>query len=324
MDSPLALYTKDGTRIERHAILDLIMSPSPGKLWGNILAHMVARMIYNGNTILTYQDEMLRVLNTNTNYNQREIHTASGYYSDNEHKRVTVPEEEFILVPYRVDAKGKPYTPLTTLKLDLVTDTIRAWRTGSLLGNEAAPRFFLSPAKGSTTSSNWTVKQANELLSTIADATVSRLGRAIALTKPVDIVAPSGTGLRSLDMRAVSQVPEERVCAVLGVGADVVRLGAGLERAKVGATLKESIYQSWRSCIRPMQVNIEHALTNLLAPHFNLPEGSVLRFDNSAVPILAYEKERAKNELSARLLAEYDRGLISAEEYREKLEYNKE
>jgi hypothetical protein len=48
-----------------------------------------------------------------------------------------------------------------------------------------------------------------------------------------------GFAPRDLDLSALRNVAEERVCAALGVPAAVVGFGTGLEQTKLGATMRE-------------------------------------------------------------------------------------
>ncbi|MFQ5775852.1 MAG: phage portal protein, partial [Kiloniellaceae bacterium] len=62
-----------------------------------------------------------------------------------------------------------------------------------------------------------------------------------------------GFDARQLDLSAARDVAEERVCACLGVPAAIVGFGAGLQTAKVGATMEELRALAWTNGIIPIQ-----------------------------------------------------------------------
>src|SRR3546814_12138577 len=54
-----------------------------------------------------------------------------------------------------------------------------------------------------------------------------------------------------MDLSAARDVAEERVCALLGIPAAVVGFGAGLQTAKVGATMGELRTLAWTNGVLP-------------------------------------------------------------------------
>jgi hypothetical protein len=68
---------------------------------------------------------------------------------------------------------------------------------------------------------------------------------------PTD-VTPYGFNPQQMNMSEARDVAEERVCACIGIPAAVVGFGAGLQTAKVGATMEELFKTAWRNGVLPV------------------------------------------------------------------------
>ncbi|KKL19037.1 hypothetical protein LCGC14_2469490, partial [marine sediment metagenome] len=86
---------------------------------------------------------------------------------------------------------------------------------------------------------------------------------------------------------------EERVCASLGIPAAIVGFGAGLQTAKVGATMEELRKLAWSNGIIPVQRALAGEIERSLLPDFERgAQGFELEFDASE--LIALEDDLVK------------------------------
>ena len=121
--------------------------------------------------------------------------------------------------------------------------------------------------------------------------------------------------LAKINIDKLRQIPEERVCAVIGIPAAVVGFGTGMEQTKVGATLKELRELAYENVIIPMQRVMSDELTNKLLPEFVTAEGFSVVFDLRPVRVLQEDENRR----SERVRAEWREGLVTRAEARQSL-----
>ena len=322
--SPIQVKTAEGTVLESNKVKDLLTQPSKGRTLTDLIQQMVSAMVFTGEVSLWYDGESLYVVKKakyrSTSEGLSNIQVLNG---QNYKRWLRVPNEEVLTVPYRVDKDGENYTPLTSVRYDITTDHIRAWRTGSLLQNEANPNMVVSPKVGQ----QFNKKDLKFMLDEWQQGAVEKRGAATGFNLPADIWFPPGTNLKTLDMRGVAWIVEERVCAVLRVAPDVAKLGVGLEQSNIGATMQESVLDSWRGSVRPLQRRLEVGLSNWLPELVGMSEDTRIEFDNSKLPVLQEEEERVLKMKSERLLAEVTtivdgKPLRTVEEYREGMGYD--
>ncbi len=123
-----------------------------------------------------------------------------------------------------------------------------------------------------------------------------------------------GFNPKQMDLSVTRNVAEERVCACLGIPAAVVGFGAGLQTAKVGATMEELRKLAWTNGIIPVQRALAGEIERALLPDFeSAPEGFELEFDASE--LVALEDDLTKRE--ARWLARVKAGVARVDEARE-------
>lgn len=313
--SPMRVYMPSGTQVDAGTLPNLLVTPNDETAWSDMLQQVVSGLLLTGRASFLYADSQLRVVRKLPNFGR--TNQARVYYrrpGDLYGRYLLVPRELVMTLPYRVDEEGRAYTPLDSVKMDLMTDFIRAWRTGSLLENESMPSAIISPH--SQDKRGWTQKEMEQNADRFQEQSHYKRGRGTAFNKPINVTFPPGTNLRYLDMRAIAWIVEERACAVMRVSPDVAKLGVGLEQTKVGATMHESVLDSWRGAVRPMQRRLELALSSWLPVLTGYPAGTKILFDNSRLAVLQEEEERMKGVKSKRLLEELRAQIITSEEYR--------
>lgn len=101
-----------------------------------------------------------------------------------------------------------------------------------------------------------------------------------------------------IDLSAIRNVSEERVCALLGIPAAVVGFGTGLEQTKVGATMGEMRKLGYENAVIPMQQLFAEEWNHALLPEFSAPDGARLRFDLSNVRVMQEDEDKKIARLS--------------------------
>lgn len=128
-------------------------------------------------------------------------------------------------------------------------------------------------------------------------------------------VSTFGFTPREMDLSAIRNISEERVCAALGIPAAVVGFGTGVHQTKVGATLKELRKLAWFNGVIPIQRVIKGELDNKLMPKYRQSGRSAgqVKFNNSEVTAL----QEDENERAERIANMVVKGLWTRAEGRE-------
>jgi len=176
--------------------------------------------------------------------------------------------------------------PLRPLLQEVFSDSEAAALVSALLRNRGVPGLLISPDKDVSIEPG----DGTELSDYVDDRTSgANRGKALVLTAATK-VQQFGFSPSDMDMSALRNVSEERVCAGLGIRAVVVGFGAGLEQTKVGATMKEEVKLSWTGCLLPTQRNMAQTLTNQLLSDFKADPRAEAAFDNSEVEALREDR----------------------------------
>lgn len=119
---------------------------------------------------------------------------------------------------------------------------------------------------------------------------------------------------KSLDLKSLRRLPEERVASVLGIPAVVLGFGAGLDRSTF-ANYSEAREAAYESYIVPLQALICETLDNQLLSEFDTTGRLRTQFDLSRVRILQQDETALVN----RLAVAYRAGIIRRSEARSQL-----
>ncbi len=135
--------------------------------------------------------------------------------------------------------------------------------------------------------------------------------------KPLVMGAPTkvqsfGFNPQQLNMSEGRDVAEERVCACLGIQPAVVGFGAGLQTAKVGATMEEMVKSSWRNGVLPLAKVLAGAVERSLLPDFGKATGLGVGWNVDDVPALQEDEDKETDRWNKRL----DSGGITVFEWR--------
>lgn len=204
------------------------------------------------------------------------------------------------------------FSALQSLLREVFTDEEAAAFTAAVLRNMGFPGVIISPADENVKIGPKTRNLIRNYFRRMfrgdqrGEAMVLR-GRLKVDTLDVD--------LAKINIDKLRAIPEERVCAVIGIPAAVVGFGTGMEQTKVGATLKELRELAYENVIIPMQRVMSDELTNKLLPEFVTQEGFRVVFDLRPVRVLQEDENRR----SARVLDEWRAGVITRGETRQAL-----
>ena len=176
----------------------------------------------------------------------------------------------------------KGFSPLRSLMRELFTDEEAANLTASLMRNLGVPGVVLSPE---STDARPNAEQAKEMKEAfMSKFGGDRRGEPMVLEVPTKVQVLSFSPEQML-LRELRRVPEERVCAVIGVPAIVVGLGAGLERSTF-TNMGEAKASAWDSVLIPAQRLMAADLEIQLLPDFDTKPNRDVDFDLTRVRAL--------------------------------------
>ncbi len=131
-------------------------------------------------------------------------------------------------------------------------------------------------------------------------------GGPLVMGAPTD-VQPYGFNPQQMNMSEARDVAEERVCACIGIPAAVVGFGAGLQTAKVGATMEELFKTAWRNGVLPVARAFADELNRSLLPDFG--DAAALETFWNTDEVLALQED--ENKQTDRKLKELSAGAIT-------------
>lgn len=184
--------------------------------------------------------------------------------------------------------KGLP--PLRGLLREIATDDEASAFTAALLKNGGVPGLVISPTSVDAELPQEEIEAAVSRLE--AKFSGNRRGKVLGLTGPVN-VEQFGFSPQQMDLSVLRDVSEERITAALGIPAAVVGFGAGLQTAKVGATMGELIQMAHNNGVIPLQRIIEDTVNQHLSPSFG--EGMHIEFDLTQVHALQEDRDAIAN-----------------------------
>ncbi len=162
-----------------------------------------------------------------------------------------IAPEDIVHFRYGLDPNNirKGLAPLKSLFREVFTDDEAANMTASLLRNLGVPGVVISPKEGS---SGMTKERAQEVKDYFKESfTGDKRGEPLIMSGSTS-VEQFGFSPQQMDLKALRQVPEERISGVLGVPAIVAGLGAGLARSTF-ANFAEAREMAYESNIIPSQ-----------------------------------------------------------------------
>jgi hypothetical protein len=211
------------------------------------------------------------------------------------------------------------FSQLAAVMREVYTDEQACAFTASILRNLGVIGVIISPkvsdaAGGAVGASADDVKEVRDYID--ANMTGEQRGRTLALGSPTEAQLLQ-YNLQGLDVGPIRDIPEERVCAAIGIPAAVIGFGTGLQQTKVGATMVENVKLAWKGCIMPTQKIMGGEGGRSLMPDFETANSDDFRvgWDYTEVTALG-EEESAKSERVTKL---FGGGIIKRSEARREI-----
>lgn len=196
------------------------------------------------------------------------------------------------------------FSPLRPLMREIFTDEEASNFSASILRNQGFPGVIISPKEGMTQ----TRDEATDLKDRFTQHFSSdRRGQPFVPSRAVD-VSTFGFNPQQINLSALRDVTEERVCAMLGIPAAVAGFGAGMQQVKVGATMRELVRLARVNVINPMGQTFARVFTIQLLSDFVVQRRRFrVRYDMSEASVFQ-EDENARE---ARILARVTGGVMT-------------
>lgn len=188
--------------------------------------------------------------------------------------------------------------PLEAVLMDIGTDKQAASYTATLLRNVGVTPHLISPAMKDLqgVEIEFGQAQADQIEAKWSEKiTGENRGRPLVMTLPVNVDA-LGFSPEDMNLEALRNVSEERVCAALGIPPLVLNLGTGLEQTNNRASAEAAAVAAARSFTLPYMRLKAKQLTRDLIPELGEP-GDRIRFrieDISA--LMADDTDEAKRD----------------------------
>jgi len=228
--------------------------------------------------------------------------------------REDIAPDDVVHLRFGLDPRNtrKGFSPLRPLLREIFTDEEASNFAAAILKNQGFPGVVISPKEG--------MSQTREAAKAVKDRftnhfTGDRRGEPFVATQPTDLHS-FGFNAQQIQLTALRDVSEERVCAAIGLPAAVVGFGAGLQSVKVGATMRELVRLARVNVINPMARTFGTGLTAQLLTDFNAqPRRFRVVFDMSDVSVFA-EDEIEREE---RIMERVDGGVMTVADAQDEL-----
>ncbi len=187
----------------------------------------------------------------------------TGYVYTVDGQKELIPAQEIVHFKdpnpdFRAGGGRKGLSPLKSVLREVCTDNEAATFSAALLRNLGVPGLIVSPKSGTNPP---TAAQARAMKEALQEQTTGdRRGETIVPTLAVD-VTQLGFSPEDIVLDKIRDIPEERICSVLGIPPVVVGLGAGLQAASE-AQMEPAERWAWNHCLVPLAGILDGALTS--------------------------------------------------------------
>jgi HK97 family phage portal protein len=298
--------TRDGQEpVANHEMLRLLRKPNPFYTGRQMQMAMLVNLCWSGDAYVikvrsgTQPTSPVKELwfapaSMIEPYTAEQSNNFIDYYKYNPYgEQLEIMPSDVVHVRWGVNPRNTRVgiSPMYPALREIYSDLEAANFTGALLHNMGIPGVILSPDSDTFTIGDPEIKETKENF--VQTFRGDRRGEPMVMTGKTK-VEQFGFDPEKLTLRAVRNVSEERICALLGVAAAVVGFGTGLENTKVGATMKEMREASWEDGIIPYLDVIAETYTDQLLPEFERnAENFEVKYNTSKVAALQ-ESEDAK------------------------------
>jgi HK97 family phage portal protein len=288
----LAQVESETEEVEDHPVLELLRRPTPGiaastfwmwmhtdyKLFGNAYA----RKVRAGGMVVALQYLPQDMVAPNGDGEVPLTHYT--YRPDG--REFKIPVEDVIHWRYGRDPLdiriGR--SPLQSALREVATDNAASTAAFGLLRNGAMPSIIIGP-DGKDTGIGMSAEEARGLKRQVrADFTGDNAGGVAVLSEGFKMERVSLTP-DELALDSVRMLPEERICATLGVNPMVLGLGSGLERSTY-SNFERAQQAAWEDGMIPLVRSLAEILTESLLPEYGDDTSLRVDFDLSEVRAL--------------------------------------
>ncbi len=231
------------------------------------------------------------------------VFISNYIYRPDADQHIPIDVQDVVHLRYGIDPRNtrKGLSPLASLLQEIFSDDEAGRFTSAILKNLGVPGVVLSPndpGQGVVNAEDLE-RIKGEFMARFGG---ERRGEPLIMSgkTSVDVLSFSP---QQMDLKALRMVPEERISACLGIPAAVAGLGAGLERTKVGATMREMREQAYESCIIPTQRLLAAELDAQLLPEFTDDPSAEVGFDLSKVRVLQADEDKVHERARGALLS---------------------
>lgn len=228
---------------------------------------------------------------------------VSGYVYDTGSSRQIFKRDDVCHFRMGVDPRDtmRGLSPLASVLREVVTDNDAGYFAQAIMANYGVMSGILTPKDGPIS-----IEEAERVRREINQRFAGE-GRGSILVGTGQMEFTSiAQKPNELSIDALRDVPEERICSVIGVPAMLLHLGSGAKHATY-SNLQEARRTAWESTVLPMQGLIADTLTRILRVHGLLPDRERLDFDNCDVSALREDQDA----LWKRVTEAWRTGLIS-------------
>jgi HK97 family phage portal protein len=189
----------------------------------------------------------------------------------------------------------KGMTDLNSSLREICGDNEASVYHAALLSNMGVPGIIFSPKDDKST--EVTDDDAEQLKRNFKDKySGKRVGEPLVLFNSWDIHNPAHSP-DTLALDKLVKFYEARIAAALGIPAVVLGILVGLETSSAKASYRDSLFQAYIACIKPLHRKFNSQLTRQLLGEFDNPKRCRLARDYSEIAVL----QEDRNKLYARL-----------------------
>jgi len=321
----VSVQASDGTwtRIEDHPLANLWENPNPDYTGATMMKAFAYYWIVYGNVYIgKRRDAQGRVrelyLLPSETIEPRWPADGSEFISYYEMKLEGVPmrieRNDLIHFRYGLDPRNHRIgmSPLRSLVEEIMTDEAAINYARTVLGNTGVPPFIVSPKPNADNEYTFDAQNTNEEL--IARTSGENRGKPIVFSHPLDVSPLSSVKPSEMSLQVMHDLPEERVCAVLGIPALV--LGFGFDDHATYSNYKTALEAAWNTYAIPTLKLIATEIEKQLLPEFENRRGDYVSFDTSEIWALQADQ----NAITDRELKKYNSGIITRNEARAALD----
>jgi len=301
-----ANYNETTEKVKPHPATDLLRLPNEYYSGSTLMMGVIADYLVNGNAYImkvrNQQNQVIQLWYTPASLIKPKYsrNDATAFITHYEYKplgsTIKIDNEDVVHLRYGIDPMNvrMGLSPLKAVLREIFTDDEAANYSASLLRNMGVAGLFIVPRDGSANLS----REAAEVMKDKFKErfTGDRRGEPFVSNMPLDIQNISFSPAE-MNLRDVRTIPEERVCAVLGVPAIVAGLGAGLSRSTF-SNMAEAREMAYENGIIPVQRLIATDLTTQLMTEFETANNFEFGFENDNIRILQEDRTIEANRAS--------------------------